>query len=66
MKKNEVTQQYSPEMQAKIKKMEKELKKFTDAQELARKNLKTFDELDFEVFSHRDWTRLHESHHKDV
>jgi predicted ester cyclase len=66
MKKTEETQQYSPEMQARIKKMEKELKKFTDAQELARQNLKTFDQLDFEVFSHREWTRLHESHHKDI
>jgi hypothetical protein len=66
MANKENTQQYSPEMQAKIKKMEKELKKFTDAQATATKNLATFDELDFKVFSHRDWTRLHESHHKDV
>jgi len=56
----------SPEMQAKIAQMEKELKKFTDAQAAVQKNLTTFDELDFKVFSGRDWTRLHESHHKDV
>jgi predicted ester cyclase len=66
MKQKENPQDYSPEMQAKIKQMEKELKKFTDAQAMAAKNLATFDELDFKVFSHRDWTRLHESHHKDV
>ena len=66
MANKENTQQYSPEMQAKIKKMEKELKKFTDAQATATKNLAIFDELDFKVFSHRDWARLHESHHKDV
>ncbi len=66
MAKKEDIQQYSPEMQAQIKKIEKELKKFTDARALANQNLKTFDELDFEVFSHRDWARLHESHHKDI
>lgn len=66
MKNNESTQQYSPEMQANIKEMEKELKKFTDARTTAEKNLATFDELDFVVFSHREWSRLHESHHKDV
>jgi hypothetical protein len=27
-----------------------------------REHLRTFDELDFEVFSHRDWDRLGESH----
>jgi hypothetical protein len=53
-------------MQAKITQMEKELKKFKDAQAAIQKNLATFDELDFKVFSGRDWTRLHESHHKDV
>lgn len=57
---------FSPEMQEKIKLMEVELKKFTEAQATADKNLKTFDELDYEVFSHREWTRLHESHHQDI
>jgi predicted ester cyclase len=64
--KKENTQGYSPEMLAKITQMEKELKKFTDAQTAVKKNLATFDELDFKVFSGRDWARLHESHHKDV
>jgi len=42
-------------MQAKIVQMEKkELKKFTNAQAAVQKNLATFDELDFKVFSHRD------------
>ena len=66
MKQKENTQNYSPEMQSKIKQMETELKKFTGAQAAVKKNLATFDELDFKVFSHRDWARLHESHHKDV
>jgi predicted ester cyclase len=57
---------YSPEMKAKIEKMKKELKKFTDERTTVKKNLKTFDELDFVVFSNQEWTRLHESHSKDV
>lgn len=57
---------YSPEMQAKIEEVKQELKKFTDERATVKKNLKTFDELDFVVFSNQDWTRLHESHSKDV
>lgn len=29
-------------------------------------NLATFDELDFEVYSNQEWTRLHESHAEDI
>jgi hypothetical protein len=57
---------YSPEMQAKIEEMKKELKIFTDERATIENNLKTFDELDFVVFSNQEWTRLHESHSKDV
>jgi predicted ester cyclase len=57
---------YSPEMKAKIEETKKELKKFTDEKATTAKNLKTFDELDFVVFSNQEWTRLHESHSKDV
>jgi hypothetical protein len=57
---------YSPEMQIKIKTMGKELKKFTDEKTMTAKHLKTFDELDFVVFSNQEWTRLHESHSKDI
>jgi hypothetical protein len=31
-----------------------------------RANLKTFDELDFDVFSHADWARLGESHAQNI
>lgn len=31
-----------------------------------RRHLETFDELDFEVFSHADWDRLGESHAENV
>ncbi len=57
---------YSPEMQAKIEETKKELKKFIDEQAMVEKHIKTFDELDFVVFSNQEWTRLHESHSKDV
>jgi hypothetical protein len=57
---------YSPEMQAQIEEMKKELKKYTDDKATVEANLKTFDELDFVVFSNQEWTRLHESHSKDV
>lgn len=57
---------YSPEMKTKIEQMKKELKKFTDERATVKKNMKTFDELDFVVFSNQEWTRLHESHAKDV
>ena len=57
---------YSLEMQAKIEETKKELKKFTDEKAMADKHLKTFDELDFVVFTNQEWTLLHESHSKDV
>jgi predicted ester cyclase len=57
---------YSPEMQAKIDEMKKELKKYTEERATVEKNLTTLDELDFVVFSNQEWTRLHESHSKDV
>ena len=57
---------YSPEMQAKIDEMKKELKKYTDERATVEKNLETFDTLDFVVFSNQEWVRLHESHSKDV
>ena len=30
------------------------------------KNIKTFDNLDFDVFTNQKWDRLHESHSKDI
>jgi len=57
---------YSQEMKAKIEETKKELKKFTDERALTAKHLKTFDELDFVVFTNQEWTRLHESHSKDI
>ena len=39
---------------------------YTDEKAVTDTNLKTFDELDFVVFSNQEWTRLHESHSKDI
>jgi hypothetical protein len=50
---------YSPAMQAKIQATQAEFS-------TTSKNLKTFDTLDYVVFSNQEWTRLHESHSKDV
>lgn len=44
----------------------KQVKELTAANELISKHLQTFDTLDYTVFSNRDWTRLHESHAKDI
>jgi len=63
---NSELQGYSPEMQEKILVMQKKLKKFEDERDNAKKNLDTFDVLDFEVFNHQEWTRLHESNSRDI
>lgn len=61
-----LAQGYSPEMQTKIEETKKDLKKFTDEKASVEKNLQTFDELDFVVFTNQQWTRLHESHAQDI
>ena len=37
-----------------------------NAESLAMQHLKTFDELDFEVFTNQNWDRLNESHSQDI
>jgi hypothetical protein len=58
--------EYSPEMQAKIDEVKKELRKYTHDAAIVRRNLKTFDTLDYVVFSNQEWTRMHESHAQAV
>jgi hypothetical protein len=53
---------YTPEMQ----KVVDQLKQLTDEKARTAKDIATFDELDFVVFTNQQWTRLHESHAKDV
>ena len=50
----------------KVEKLQAELKKFTDERAMVENNMVTFDTLDYTVFSNQEWTRLHESHSKDV
>ena len=42
------------------------VKQLTADNEMISKNLATFDTLDYTVFSNQEWTRLHESHAKDI
>ncbi len=43
-----------------------DLKECADERATIKKNLETFDELDYVVFSDQEWTRLHESHAEDI
>jgi len=43
-----------------------ELEKYKIAEQIASEQLKTFDELDFDVFTNQKWERLHESHSQDI
>ena len=42
------------------------LEHYQAAEKLVDQHLATFDELDYVVFTQQQWTRLHESHSKDV
>jgi SnoaL-like polyketide cyclase len=46
--------------------LKNQLLEITKTNEMINKNLATFDELDYTVFSNSQWERLHESHSKDV
>ncbi len=52
----------SPEVQS----MKSKMKQIEDEHTAIDKNLVTFDTLDYTVFSNQEWTRLHESHAKDI
>lgn len=51
---------------ARIDSLQTELNKIAEEKATIQKNLKTFDELDFEVFSGQQWERLSESHGQDI
>ena len=51
---------------AEIDSLRDQIKVLTAGNETIAKNLVTFDTLDFTVFSNQEWTRLHESHAKDI
>lgn len=43
-----------------------ELTKYQDNETTVARNIKTFDTLDFDVYTNQKWDRLHESHAKDI
>ena len=49
-----------------IDSMRNQIKELTAGNEAIAKNLVSFDTLDYTVFSNQEWTRLHESHAKDI
>lgn len=67
LKTNLITSSLSAKELAKLlSDTKQQLKKFTDEKANVQKNIKNFDELDFQVFSNQEWTRLHESHAKNI
>ena len=42
------------------------LMKYEEAEALVKAHLKTFDDLDYNVFTNQKWTELHRSHSQDV
>src|ERR1043165_9300444 len=49
-----------------IDSLKNQIAQITSGNEMIAKNLATFDTLDYTVFSNQEWTRLHESHAKDI
>ncbi|MBZ9653332.1 ester cyclase [Phyllobacterium lublinensis] len=43
-----------------------ELARYQDAEKTIEQNLKTFDTLDFDVYSNQQWDRMPESHAEDI
>jgi len=52
--------------QSEIDSLRNQIKALTSGNEMITKNLITFDTLDYTVFTNQQWTRLHESHSKDI
>lgn len=51
---------------AEIDSLKTQIAQLTAGNETIAKNLAEFDTLDFTVFSNQEWTRLHESHAKNI
>jgi hypothetical protein len=49
-----------------IDSLRNQITQLTSGNEMISKNLTTFDTLDYTVFTNQQWTRLHESHSKDI
>ena len=49
-----------------IDSLRNQITELTSGNEMIAKNIATFDTLDYTVFTNQEWTRLHESHAKDI
>jgi len=52
--------------QGDIDSLRNQIKELTTNNKMISQNLATFDTLDYTVFTNQQWTRLHESHSKDI
>lgn len=52
--------------QGEIDSLRGQIAEMVKGNEMISKNIATFDTLDYTVFSNQQWTRLHESHSKDI
>jgi hypothetical protein len=52
--------------QAEITALRNQLSEITKVNAEIQKHLATFDTLDYQVFSNQEWSRLHESHSKNI
>lgn len=59
-------QKNNKKQEAEIEQLKSALVEIAKTNETVAKNLATFDELDFKVFTNQEWTRLHESHTDDI
>ncbi len=63
---DDLSEEKEQEYQTEIEELKAELAKLALADETIAQYLETFDELDYEVFTNQEWTRLHESHSEDI
>lgn len=54
------------EYKAELETLKNQLAEIAKTNETIAKNLATFDELDFEIYSNQEWLKLHESHAEDI
>ena len=59
-------QQSKAAYEKEVKQLKNQLAEIAKTNETIAKNLGTFDDLDFKVFTNQEWTRLHESHSEDI
>ena len=52
--------------QSEIDSLKNQIVQLTSGSQLIENHLAKFDTLDYTVFSNQEWTRLHESHSKDI